>query len=38
MSKQRVGRLPVHENGRLVGIITRSDILHTTKIRTELTI
>jgi len=36
MSKQRVGRLPVQEDGRLVGIVTRSDILHTIKVRTEL--
>lgn len=36
MSKQAVGRLPVRENGRLVGIVTRSDILHAIKVRTEL--
>jgi CBS domain-containing protein len=36
LSKQAVGRLPVRENGRLVGIVTRSDILHAIKVRTEL--
>ncbi len=36
MSKQAVGRMPVQANGKLVGIVTRSDILHSIKIRTEL--
>ncbi|MFP3985053.1 MAG: CBS domain-containing protein, partial [Candidatus Bathyarchaeia archaeon] len=36
MSKQDVGRLPVRENGRLAGIVTRSDILHTIRVKTEL--
>lgn len=36
MSKQAVGRLPVRENGNLVGIVTRSDILHAIKVKTEL--
>jgi len=36
MSKQNVGRLPVQENGRLVGIVTRSDIMRAIQIKTEL--
>ncbi len=36
MSKQNVGRLPVQENGRLVGIVTRSDILYAIRVKTEL--
>lgn len=36
MSKQDIGRLPVQEDGKLVGIVTRSDILHTIRVRTEL--
>ena len=36
MSKLDVGRLPVQENGKLVGIVTRSDILHTIRVRPEL--
>jgi CBS domain-containing protein len=36
MFKQRVGRLPVQEDGSLVGVVTRSDILHTSKVKTEL--
>jgi len=36
MSNQEVGRLPVREDGELVGIVTRSDILHAIKVRTDL--
>lgn len=36
MSKLDVGRLPVQENGKLVGIVTRSDILHVIRIKIEL--
>ncbi|MCS7115899.1 MAG: CBS domain-containing protein [Nitrososphaerota archaeon] len=36
MSKFNIGRLPVQEDGRLVGIITRSDIMYAIRIKTEL--
>ena len=36
MSRHDVGRLPVCENEKLVGIVTRSDLLHAIRIRTEL--
>jgi CBS domain-containing protein len=36
LSRKGVGRLPVIQNGRLVGIITRSDLMHAIKLRTEL--
>lgn len=36
MSKQNVGRLPVMENGKLVGIVTRSDIFQVVRIKTEI--
>jgi len=36
MSRYNVGRLPVQENGRLVGIVSRSDIVHAIQIKTEL--
>lgn len=36
MSKYNVGRLLVQEDGKLVGIITRSDIIHAIQIKTEL--
>ena len=36
MSKYGVGRLPVLEDGRLVGIITRSDLMRAVKTRIEL--
>ncbi|MGB9959754.1 MAG: CBS domain-containing protein [Candidatus Bathyarchaeales archaeon] len=36
MSKYNVGRLPVQENGKLIGIITRSDIIHAIQLKTEL--
>ena len=36
MSKYKIGRLPVVENGELVGIISRSDVMHIVKTRTEL--
>jgi len=36
MSKRDIGRLPVQENGKVVGIVTRSDILHAIRVRTEL--
>ncbi len=36
MSSRDVGRLPVVEEGKLVGIITRSDIGKTIQLRTEL--
>lgn len=36
MSKRDIGRLPVQEDGKVVGIVTRSDILHAIRVRTEL--
>jgi len=36
MSKQDVGRLPVQENRKLVGIVTRSDIMHAIRMKAEL--
>ena len=36
MSRGEVGRLPVREYEKLVGIVTRSDLLHSIKVRTEL--
>jgi len=36
LSKRDVGRLPVVKDGKLVGIITRSDLTHLIKLRTEL--
>lgn len=36
MSRLDVGRLPVRQNGKLVGIVTRSDILRVIRIKSEL--
>jgi CBS domain-containing protein len=36
MSKRDVGRLPVQKNGKLVGIVTRGDIIHAIRIETKL--
>ncbi|MEM1525273.1 MAG: CBS domain-containing protein [Nitrososphaerales archaeon] len=36
MSKFNIGRLPVQEDGKLIGIITRSDILYAIQIKKEL--
>lgn len=36
MSKHNIGRLPVVEQGKLVGIISRSDVMHIIKTKTEL--
>jgi CBS domain-containing protein len=36
MSKAGIGRLPVREKEELVGIVTRSDILHSVRVRTDL--
>jgi len=36
LSKRDVGRLPVVQDGKLVGIITRSDLTHLIKVRSEL--
>ncbi|MEM3438005.1 MAG: CBS domain-containing protein, partial [Nitrososphaerales archaeon] len=36
LSKYNIGRLPVVKDGKLVGIITRSDIMRTIRIKTEL--
>ncbi|MGB9659580.1 MAG: site-2 protease family protein [Nitrososphaerales archaeon] len=38
LSKRDIGRLPVVEDGKLVGIITRSDIMHIIRVRTELAV
>jgi len=36
LAKMKVGRLPVLEEGRLVGIVTRSDIVRTVTVKGEL--
>ncbi len=36
MARYDVGRLPVQEDEKLVGIVTRSDIVHVIKVKTEL--
>jgi Zn-dependent protease/CBS domain-containing protein len=36
MSKYKIGRLPIVENGELLGIISRSDVMHIVKTKTEL--
>ena len=36
MSKHKIGRLPVVVNGELLGIISRSDVMHIVKTKTEL--
>jgi len=36
LSKHNIGRLPVVKDGKLVGIITRSDIMRTIRVKTEL--
>ncbi len=36
MSKQAVGRIPVQKNGKLVGIVSRSDVMKAIQMRTEL--
>lgn len=36
LSKHNIGRLPVVKDGKLVGIITRSDIMRIIRIKTEL--
>ena len=36
MSKQSVGRLPVQKDGKLVGIVSRSDVMKAIQMRTEL--
>ncbi|MFW6117579.1 MAG: site-2 protease family protein [Thermoproteota archaeon] len=36
ISQKNIGRLPVLEQDKLAGIVTRSDILHSIKIRTEI--
>ncbi len=38
LSKRDIGRLPVVEDGKLVGIITRSDIMHIIRVKTELAV
>lgn len=34
-SRHNVGRFPVLENGKLVGVITRSDLMHAVRLRTQ---
>jgi CBS domain-containing protein len=36
ISKQEVGRLPVTENGKLVGIVTHSDVFRAIENKTEV--
>jgi len=36
MSNHDIGRLPVIDEGELVGIISRSDVMHIVKTKTEL--
>ncbi len=36
MSNHNIGRLPVIDEGKLVGIISRSDVMHIVKTKTEL--
>ncbi len=38
MSKHKIGRLPVLKDGNLMGIISRSDVMHIIKTKTELSI
>jgi len=36
LSKHNIGRLPIVKDGKLVGIITRSDIMRVIRLKTEL--
>jgi CBS domain-containing protein len=36
LSKRDIGRLPVVKDGKLVGIISRSDVMHMIRVKTEL--